>query len=86
MRGMNLRDLEVFVAVYERRGFSRASLALGTVQSSVSMRIRRLEDERGVRLFERRRRVIEPTPSADALYASAKELIALVKSIERGPR
>ena len=59
---MDLRDLRYFIAVYEAAGFSRASRALGTVQSNVSARIRNLEDSLGVELFRRRH---QPGEQAD---------------------
>ena len=37
----DIRDLKVFVAVYETRGFARASSSLKTVQSNVSARIKK---------------------------------------------
>ena len=73
---MDVKDLKYFVAVYERRGFSRASEFLGTVQSNVSSRIRGLEDALGVPLFERRYRGVVPTEKGEQLYAHAKQVIA----------
>jgi len=73
---MDVKDLKYFVAVYEARGFSRACLQLGTVQSNVSTRIRALESSLGVILFERRYRDVIPTESGAKLYARAKQLIA----------
>lgn len=73
---MDVKDLKYFVAVYEAKGFSRACLQLGTVQSNVSTRIRMLERSLGVMLFERRYREVIPTESGAKLYARAKQLIA----------
>lgn len=73
---MDLKDLRYFVAVYEARGFSSASLLLGTVQSNVSIRIRSLEDFIGAPLFERHYRGIVPTPMAEMLYGHAKNVLA----------
>jgi len=73
---MDIKDLRFFVAVYETKGFSRASEQLGTVQSNVSARIGSLEDVLGVSLFERQYRKIVPTESADRLYGHAKDLLA----------
>jgi len=73
---MDIKDLRFFVAVYETKGFSRASEKLGTVQSNVSARIGTLEDVLGVSLFERQYRKIVPTDSAERLYRHAKEVLA----------
>ena len=83
---MNLRELECFVAVYEAKGFARAALALKTAQSNVSTHIRRLENELGVQLFDRRQRGIVPTPKGERLYQHAKRVIALVADTENALR
>lgn len=49
------------MAVAEHRSFTHAAAALGITQSSVSMRVRALEDELGVLLFERRPRGVRLT-------------------------
>ncbi len=73
---MDIKDLRFFVAVYETKGFSRASAQLGTVQSNVSARIGSLEELLGVSLFDRQYRKIAPTESADRLYQHAKVVLA----------
>jgi len=80
---MEVKDLKYFVAVYEAKGFLRASFVLGTVQSNVSARIRSLEKILGHRLFERRYRQIVPTQSGDTLYGYAKQLLAALHQIEK---
>jgi len=80
---MDVKDLRYFVAVYEARGFSRASEFLGTVQSNVSSRIRDLEDSLGVALFVRRYRGVIPTEKGEMLYNHAKVVIAAIDHTER---
>jgi general secretion pathway protein G len=86
---MDLRDLRYFMAVYEAEGFSRASRALGTVQSNVSARIRNLEDSLGVELFRRRHRNVAPTAKGETLYRHARKVMDAVSHAElaiRKPR
>ena len=83
---MDFKDLRYFVAAFEARNFSRASEALGTVQSNVSARIRNLERFLDVALFERRYRGIVPTDKALKLYRHAKRLLASVERTERAMR
>lgn len=81
---MDVKDLRYFIAVYETRGFSRASEFLGTVQSNVSSRIRGLEDLLGAPLFERRyRRRVVPTERGVKLYGHAKLVIAALDHTAR---
>jgi DNA-binding transcriptional LysR family regulator len=49
---MDIRDLEVFLAVVKHLNFTRAGEEVHLSQPSVSVRIRRLEDELQIKLFE----------------------------------
>ena len=61
---MELRHLEHFIAVAEERNFTRAARRLHLVQSALSVSIRSLERELGIRLFERTTREVEPPTPA----------------------
>lgn len=50
---MELRNLSTFMKVAELQNFSQAAEALGYSQSAVTVQIRQLENELGVRLFDR---------------------------------
>lgn len=52
---MNTVQLECFMAVAEYLNFSKASLALKITQPAVSHQIQTLEEELGVKLFNRTR-------------------------------
>lgn len=78
----DIRDLKFFVAVYETKGFARASIALDTVQSNVSSRIKKLEEFFSATLFERRARGIVPTAKGEHLYRYAKNVLKLLRETE----
>ena len=80
---MDLKDMRCFVAVYDAKSFSRASIELGTVQSNVSVRIRNLERSLGVRLFVRLHKAIVPTDKGHELYVHAKHMLATLNYTER---
>lgn len=50
---INSRDMQYFIACHEQGSFRKAGLWLGTQESSVSRRIRVLEDQLGATLFHR---------------------------------
>jgi len=79
---MDIYQLQVFSSVYRLRSFSRASEELHITQPTVSMHIKKLEDELGVRLFDRSGRKTIPTREADILQERAEELIARLKWIK----
>lgn len=71
---MDLRQLEVFIKVFELRSFSKAAERLNISQPTVSAHIQNLEDELGLRLFDRVGKVV-PTYEAKILYRHSVELL-----------
>ncbi|MEM8836508.1 MAG: LysR substrate-binding domain-containing protein [Pseudomonadota bacterium] len=74
---MDLRDLEVFRAVVSEGGITRASEKLGRVQSSITARIKQLEQELGVDLFLREGKKMLISPDGRVLLGYAERLLAL---------
>src|SRR5215469_382218 len=72
MRGMELADLQAFIALGERASFVRAAAALGVATSALSNRIRGLEERLGVRLFNRTTRSVALTEAGDRLLAELR--------------
>jgi len=66
-RRLKLRDLDVLMAVIETGSMGKAAKRLGISQPGVSKAIVELEDALGVRLLDRSRRGIVPTPYGVAL-------------------
>lgn len=66
---MDLAGLRVVKAVADTGSVSRAAEALNCVQSNVTARIKRLEEDLGVDLFLRLSRGMEPTPAGRVLTA-----------------
>lgn len=73
---MELRDLEYFVAVSEELHFARAAARLHIVPAAVSQRIRDLERELGVVLFERTSRRVALSPAGSTLLPLARTALA----------
>lgn len=59
---MTLQQMEYIVAVYRERHFARAAERCGVTQPTLSSMIQKLEEELNVKIFERNRQPIEPTP------------------------
>jgi DNA-binding transcriptional LysR family regulator len=73
---MTLQQLRYFLAAFDRGSFSAAADDLHMAQPSLSDQVRRLEDELGVRLFERVGRGLVPTEAAHALRPEAETTLA----------
>lgn len=67
-----LSTLVVFEAAFRLRSFTRAADEVALSQASVSRRIRQLETNLGVRLFDRQRHSVLPTTEGNALAASVQ--------------
>lgn len=57
---MDLRQLRYVLSVYRHRMAARAAAEFGVAQSTITMSLRRLEDEIGASLFERRAGGVRP--------------------------
>src|ERR1700730_2669291 len=64
---INLRDLAAFAAIAQHRSFRRAAKELGVSVSTLSERLRALEEQIGARLLNRSTRSVAPTEAGDRL-------------------
>lgn len=72
---VELRQLRYFVAVADTLNFSRASESLYVSQSALSKQIADLEQELGVILFQRDKRMVELSPAGRILLEEAKAIL-----------
>ena len=74
---MELRVLNYFVATAEELNMTKAAQKLLVSQPALSRQIADLEDELGVKLFNRQPRHLTLTPAGQYLLEQAKEILAL---------
>jgi len=74
---VELQSLRTFQAVVEEGGILSASRKLNTVQSNVTTRIKRLEQEVGTELFYRKGRGLELAPPGQVLLNYARQILQL---------
>ncbi len=72
---MQLKRLQSFVLIVDRRSFTEAAGALGLTTSALSKQIKSLEDELGTSLFHRNGGV-EPTAAGKLVYERGKAILA----------
>jgi LysR family transcriptional regulator, glycine cleavage system transcriptional activator len=68
----SLNGLRAFEAAARHLSFTRAAAELNVTQTAISHQIRRLEDQLGLRLFERRNRALALTREAEAYLPSVR--------------
>jgi len=90
---MELDQVEAFVAIVRRGGFTRAATTLHLSQPAVSRRLDLLERELGRPLFDRTRGGAQLTeagraflPHAETLLASMRDGLEAVRALERSDR
>jgi len=78
-----LLDLPVFLEVARHGNMTKAANSLHTVQSNVTARIKRLEEDLGATLLVRGARKLQLTPEGEALMPFALRLEELDRDLQR---
>jgi DNA-binding transcriptional LysR family regulator len=84
--GLELRQLRTFVAVAERRSFSRAADDLHIAQQAVSQQIKALERSLGVTLLQRNSRRVDLTPEGAVFLADCRRVLSAADRAARRVR
>lgn len=79
---MNLQQLEYIVAVDTHRHFVKAAGSCFVTQATLSMMIRKLEDELGARIFDRSKQPVVPTDVGKAIVEQARVVLRESKRLE----
>lgn len=75
---MDLNLVRVFVEIFESRSLTSAASRLFVTQSAVSQSLARLRTALDDALFERRGRLMQPTPVAKDLYPAFRDALAAI--------
>jgi len=78
---VDLRHLRYFIAVADAGGFSRAAAQLRVSQPALWRQVRQLEQDLGVRLFDRIGRRVRITGPGENLLAQGRDLLARAESL-----
>lgn len=78
---MNLKRLEVFLAVADCGSFSKAAQAVHVTQSTVSQHIASLEEQFGAKLLDRTAKGVLPTEGGKVFLKHARKVVAEAREI-----
>lgn len=85
---LDLDAVRAFVRIAELESFTRAAEAMRTTQAAVSLKLKRLEERLGCRLFERTPRYVQLSARGAAFLDHARELLEVhdraLASLARG--
>lgn len=79
---MNLRDLQYFVVLAKTRHFGEAAKQCFVSQPTLSMQIKKLEEDLGILLFERDNKRVMLTRAGEQLAARAQQILAQVTAMK----
>lgn len=80
---MTLQQLEYILAVDQYRHFTKAAEQCFVTQPTLSAMIQKLEDELEVKIFDRARQPIAPTPIGVHILKQAKEILVQVDNLKQ---
>jgi LysR family hydrogen peroxide-inducible transcriptional activator len=83
---MNLQQLEYIIAVDTHRHFARAAEKTFVTQPTLSMMIQKLEEELGIRIFDRSKQPVSPTHEGEEVITRARQIIADVNRLKEFAR
>jgi len=79
---MNLRHIEMFLAVCENNSFSQTASRLGTSEPAISRIVRSLEASFAVKLFDRTGRGVRLTSSGEVFRTRCRAILREVNNLQ----
>lgn len=80
---MNIRDLKYLIATVEAEHFGQAAKQCCVSQPTLSMQLKKLEDELGVQLFERTNKSVMTTHIGKTLAEQARKILSEVNTLKQ---
>ena len=86
IKTMTLQQLRYIIAINDYRHFGKAAEACGLTQSTLSLMVKKLEEELDVRIFDREAHPVKPTEIGRKIIDQAKVVVYHVNQIEEMTR
>lgn len=82
-KNIGIKDMRAFFAIVEEGNISHAAQRLGIAQPALSRQMKHLEENMGVKLFERGSRRIRLTEAGQLLYGRVESILGMVDGTVR---
>ncbi len=79
---MNVQQLEYIVALYQHGNFAKAAEKCFVTQPTLSMMIKKLEEELNIILFDRNKNPLEPTEEGVCIIQKAQKILNEIEEIK----
>ena len=79
---MTLQQLEYVIAVYRFKHFAKAAESCEVTQPTLSSMIQKLEEELGVKIFDRKQQPIRPTPVGQLVIEQAWKVLLRTRKLK----
>ncbi len=79
---MTLQQLEYVMAVYRQKHFAKAAEACGVTQPTLSSMVQKLEEELGMKIFDRKKQPAVPTPEGKLVIEQAWRVLVRARKLK----
>ena len=79
---MTLQQLEYVIALDKYRHFVTAAEKLAVTQPTITLQLKKLEDEIGIQIFDRSTSPLKPTTSGEIIISKAKQILNEVHQLK----
>jgi LysR family hydrogen peroxide-inducible transcriptional activator len=79
---MTLQQLEYLIALDDHRHFVKAADSCFVTQPTLTMQLKKLEDEIGLQLFDRQKKPLRPTEAGEQIIRKARQILGEVVDLK----
>lgn len=79
---MNIQQLEYIVALDIYRNHVKAANHCNVTQPTLSMMVKKLEEELNVKIFDRSAQPLKPTPTGEMIISKARQILQEIKNLK----
>jgi DNA-binding transcriptional LysR family regulator len=78
---IDIKDIEAFLAILDEGSISKAAEKLGITQPALSLKLKKMEADLGVPLFQRTPRAMIPLETCMVIEAPARDIVTKLESV-----